>query len=118
MIALGFINRVSGGVFGGFKLGLIALVLFSIIFKLNNWFEFIEKKTINESFFKTVVDKTSFEKFIGFDIKKQIQKETLKLEKEVQKQVLNLENEVEGQAKDLENKIKNKVKRRGCQFTE
>jgi membrane protein required for colicin V production len=47
--ALGFLNKLLGGVFGALKIGLILSVLLIVFNKLNNTLPFMEKEDLEES---------------------------------------------------------------------
>jgi membrane protein required for colicin V production len=47
--ALGILNKLAGGVFGGLKIGLILSVLLIVFNKLNNTLPFMEKEDLEES---------------------------------------------------------------------
>ena len=49
IIALGWLNRLLGGVFGLLKFGIILSITLMLMLQINSKFEFIESKTIKES---------------------------------------------------------------------
>jgi len=49
VIALGWLNRLLGGIFGFAKFAFMLSVLLTIVMQLNSQFNFIEEKTIKES---------------------------------------------------------------------
>ena len=57
VIALGWINKLFGAVFGLLKVGFILSILLNILLQINSKFDFLDKKTLKESvLFEPVIE--------------------------------------------------------------